>query len=174
MTVDLSPQPLQIEATKQLERFFWSRVHRGTGCWEWDGYRTEKGYGRLAIKTERGYRSIFSHRLSYSLHHATDPGRLCVCHTCDNPACVRPDHLFLGSKRANNEDRTAKGRTARGEKNRHARLTRALVVELRERVRRGESRAAISRELGLPKSTIEQAVSGRTWSHVPGALGDTP
>jgi HNH endonuclease len=90
---------------RPVDERFWAKVKRGPGCWEWQGYRDRKGYGRIG----GGKDSQLVHRLSWSLHHG-DPGELCVLHHCDNPPCVNPDHLFLGTIQDNNADMIAKGR----------------------------------------------------------------
>jgi hypothetical protein len=91
---------------KPVERF-WSRVEKTDGCWEYTGARTARGYGRLGVEGH----SVLAHRYSWELTHGTklSPDVL-VCHHCDNPCCVRPDHLFLGSSADNNRDMAAKGR----------------------------------------------------------------
>lgn len=90
-------------------RRLWSRVARTGECWEWTGPVNENGYGRMTIEYERWY----VHRLSYELHHGTIPDGMNVCHRCDNPRCVRPEHLFLGTQADNMADMRAKGRAAR-------------------------------------------------------------
>jgi HNH endonuclease len=75
-------------------------------CWEWIGTKNEYGYG---IKTVNN-KAVRAHRLSWEIHNGAIPKNLCVCHKCDNPGCVRPDHLFLGTKKDNNRDKGNKGR----------------------------------------------------------------
>lgn len=93
---------------------FWRRVRQGSGCWEWQGTRTAQGYGGFRI----GGTMRKAHRVAWELTHGpippgAGPHGTCVLHRCDNPGCVRPDHLFLGTNRDNARDREAKGRTAR-------------------------------------------------------------
>jgi hypothetical protein len=86
----------------------WSRVTRGDGCWEWTGTRDDAGYGKFEYLTVT-YRV---HRLSWSLENGSIPDGLLICHNCDNPPCVRPDHLFLGTQQDNVDDMWDKGRAA--------------------------------------------------------------
>lgn len=94
-------------------RRFWSRVAKGDGdgCWEWSGALTTSGYPQF----HNGERQENGHRFSFRIHHELDviPKGLCVCHHCDNPKCVRPDHLFLGTHADNMRDSVKKGRRAR-------------------------------------------------------------
>lgn len=87
---------------------FWRRVKKAEGgsCWEWIGSRTPSGYGRLG--------EHYAHRLSFQLNNGIIPEGKCVCHSCDNPPCVNPQHLWVGSMRDNIMDRDKKGRGRKG------------------------------------------------------------
>lgn len=88
---------------------FWEKVEKAeedNGCWEWTGSRIN-GYGHLCISKE----NVYSHRVSYMLHSGKDPDGMLVLHHCDNPSCVNPDHLFLGTYRDNTQDMIRKGRS---------------------------------------------------------------
>lgn len=91
---------------------FWLRVEKSDGCWEWKGARNGKRYGHL--RRPRGG-MVKAHRFSWELHNGrTVPAGIKVCHACDNPPCVRPDHLFLGTQLQNVADMLAKGRYRNG------------------------------------------------------------
>lgn len=91
-----------------VERF-WERVGKSDGCWEWTGYRAPAGYGQLG-RGPRNEGLALAHRLSWEFHYGPIPDGLLVCHRCDNPPCVRPDHLFLGTFVDNAQDMVSKGR----------------------------------------------------------------
>lgn len=92
---------------------FWNRVNKTEdGCWEWTGSKLPTGYGHLKFDNIQTY----AHRVSWSLCVGEIPDGLCVLHHCDNPCCVKPDHLFLGTMLDNMHDRDAKGRNNKGKK----------------------------------------------------------
>lgn len=95
--------------TQSLSDYFWSLVRTGPGCWEWQGVRGSKGYGIFYVAKQQ----VRAHRFSYEATHGPIPAGLLICHHCDNPPCVRPDHLFAGTSRENRQDAIAKGRIRR-------------------------------------------------------------
>lgn len=92
---------------RPLKDRFWSKVQKTDGCWEWTGSRRPKGYGVFAVN---GARRESAHRVAYALFIGPISAGFFVCHRCDNPRCVRPDHLFLGTQADNMRDMHAKGR----------------------------------------------------------------
>lgn len=134
-----------------------------SGCWNWDGYRDRKGYGRM---TETGG-EVLSHRISWAFHNKRPvPEGMHVLHKCDNPRCINPEHLMIGTNLDNHYDKMAKGRQrgATGELNCKAKLTEADILAILKDTR---SHAAIGREYGVTYTTIASIRSGRTWKHVP-------
>ncbi len=111
-----------------IERF-WSKVNKTKTCWLWTKSTNSAGYG--VIKVYKG-NMILSHRLSYEINTGEIPPGKHVLHRCDNPLCVNPKHLFLGSDDDNAKDKVSKGRQMKGEKNWNAILTQQQANEIRE------------------------------------------
>lgn len=125
---------------------FWKRVRKGDGCWEWTGTKKPGGYGNAYW----GGKMEGAHRVSYKIHHGPIPDGLEVCHNCpegDNPACVRPDHLFAGTRLQNMQDAAKKGRTTR-------KLSMSQITELRARRSAGETARALATAFGINQSTV--------------------
>ena len=91
-----------------LKHSFWAKIDKSGDCWEWTGYRDRLGYGRLRVDGSL----MLAHRVAWELEHGYISEGLNVCHHCDNPPCVRPNHLFLGTQRDNIKDSVHKGRHA--------------------------------------------------------------
>lgn len=98
------------------EAKFWARVRRTTGCWFWTGRKHQKGYGVWDLRRYPVRIRVPAHRVAFTLLVGPIPDGTCVLHRCDTPPCVRPDHLFLGSRADNNRDRHEKGRDAVGDR----------------------------------------------------------
>ena len=161
-----------------LRERFWAGVQKSDGCWTWTRSRFPQGYGQ--IKTPKGGRG--AHRVSWMLHFGDIPDGLYVCHHCDNPRCVRPDHLFLGTARDNSLDMHAKGRAKfstgddhylrkhpekalRGETNPQARLTADKVRFIRNAWKnRSASARQLADETGITPAHVHQIVNRRRWA----------
>ena len=161
-------------ATECVEKF-WSKVRRGAAdeCWPWTAGSTQRGYGVLYARGSRDSHWL-AHRYSYTLHNGAIPPGLCVCHSCDNPPCVNPAHLWVGTRRQNSQDMIDKGRNvlpaiSEGERSHFARLRRKQVIEIRRRAEAGETNSALAREFGVTRRTVDRVVNGQTWKHLPGA-----
>ena len=160
-----------------VERF-WRKVRKSNGCWEWQAARFTAGHGAFRLRPHDGKQRLArAHRIAWELTHGAIPDGRVVCHRCDNPPCVRPDHLFLGTQAENLADMRAKGRLGKnrgrpGEQHSQARLTRSDVVEMRRLRREGASFASLARRFGVGRATANRAVRGESWAHVPGAVTD--
>lgn len=150
---------------------FWMKVEKSAECWTWRGTLAAYGYGRT---TWMG-RQTGTHRVSWEIHHGAIPDGLSVLHRCDNPPCVNPAHLFLGTQTDNMRDMTSKSRHAhqahpetypKGVRHWKARLTEEMVLSIRRRHARGETFADIAREVGISRATVSQAGRGQTWAHI--------
>lgn len=128
-------------------------------CRVWTGYRNAKGYGVIGVD---GSTQIAS-RVAYELAHGPIPRGLVVRHKCDNPPCVNPDHLEVGTHLDNARDMVERGRSARGENASQARLTWDQVREVRRRVAGGESRYAVARAFGVSQPSIWSIAAGESW-----------
>ncbi len=129
------------------------------GCWEWTAYKDSEGYGRVTIG---GGHSTYAHRLSWRLWRGEIPRGLCICHKCDNPGCVRPDHLFLGTPKDNVHDSITKQRHRLCAP--RAKLTTAQVQEIRALYSSGaETQKSLSHIFGVDRSTIGYIVRNKVW-----------
>lgn len=155
-------------ALASFTKRFWARVDNSGSCWLWTGSITSKGYGHLRFGGRQGQEHM-AHRLSYMFCVGEPPGELEVCHRCDTPACVRPDHLFLGSHLENMVDAKTKGRirSARGEAAVQAKLTTELVLQLRSAYACGLSFNRLSAVVNVSARTVRNVVLGVRWRHVP-------
>jgi hypothetical protein len=150
---------------------FWNKVQRvGDGCWEWTATRDSDGYGRILVgsRSDGTRQNARAHRVSYLLNCGSIPSGMEVLHKCDNPPCVRPDHLFLGTVDDNMKDMVAKKRAANqaGERNGFAKLTEDAVTAIRLAARDGESRGALARAYHVSESCIRAIVTNKRWAHV--------
>lgn len=143
---------------------FENKVRRDLdGCWYWIGGKRD-GYGLFRFEG----RCMNAHRFVWEQTVGLIPDGLCVLHTCDHRSCVRPDHLFLGTRADNNADRDRKGRHTAllGEDHGMAKLTEDDVRVIRQKYKAGESAYALAREFGVHHTTAHRAAIGRTWRHV--------
>lgn len=146
---------------------FWEKVSISTffECWEWQGGKKGNGYGEIGI----GKKNIAAHRFSYELHNGPIPENLHVCHTCDNPSCVNPAHLFLGTPAENHLDKTRKGRAnppREGGSKYRGRFMTNDVLSIREHYANGERIIDLANAYGVTPGAIRHIVRRLTWKHV--------
>lgn len=187
------------DITPEIERRFWSLVRKGEGpddCWEWTGPRWQNGYGCFEVSLPGQRRRYKAQRIVFLLMHGRFPSGY-GCHTCDNPGCVRPDHVFDGTPLDNHNDMKRKGRAPTGERNgarthperlargdRHphridpsrvvrgeahpwAKLTTDTVLAIRRAAAAGERFIDISRRLGASEYQVAHIVHRRSWAWLP-------
>jgi hypothetical protein len=144
---------------------FWAKVDKTDGCWLWTGCIAPTGYGQIMNPDTRV--AMSAHRVSWELHFGQIPDGLFVLHRCDVRACVRPDHLFLGTNADNMTDKTQKRRHSFGESHPLSRLTESDVRAIHaEWEAGGTTQRAIADRFGIDRSQVSEILSGRAWSHV--------
>jgi hypothetical protein len=139
---------------------FWKRVDKSGDCWLWQGWMNPDGYGEFRMN----YHTHLAHRLSYEWANGEIPDGMCVCHSCDVPACVNPDHLFLGTQADNVRDRHEKGHTAHGEGAAASKLTVSEVRTIRELFDSGRSKRSLAVQFGVSRKNIRCIVNRDTWA----------
>lgn len=147
--------PRKRKTTTSIADRFWAQVDRSEGgCWTWRARCDRAGYGMCVVERK----SRYAHRVSYELTHGEVPVGLLVCHRCDNPPCVNPSHLFLGTHADNMRDMRLKGRGPPQMK-----LTARDVLAIRES---RDSSTVIASEFGVTTNTIRDIRRRHTWRHV--------
>lgn len=162
---------------------FWSKVFKlglaEGSCWVWQGCKTKQGYGKIHVSIKDGPRAkdgrsgrkmVFAHRLSWEMANGQIPEGLDVLHDCpggDNPSCVNPAHLKVGTHGDNMADASFKGQIPRGENRPTAKLTDGLVLLIRERYAAGGiTQKELAGEYLVSISQINSVVNRRAWRHV--------
>lgn len=160
MTRGPKPKPLAVR--------FWKKVKKGRAdeCWIWTG-SSSHGYGGIWVLEEG--RFLGAHVVSWMMHNkkpAPPPGVL-ILHSCDTGLCVNPRHLSSGSSKDNLQDMARKGRSTRGEKSHHAKLTEAAVKEIRNKKewKRGDTKV-FCEKFGVREGTIKDVRKRTTWRHI--------
>lgn len=140
---------------------FLANVEKTDACWLWKGALDKDGYGSAKL---RGRRAEKAHRLSYRLRHGDTPRDMHVCHSCDNPRCVNPDHLFLGDAKANKADCVSKGRHIKGtDLYWKAKLTPEQVRAIRADQRPSR---AVAHEYGVSDVNVQLIRKRAIWKHI--------
>lgn len=147
-----------------FETRFFSRIETGSGCWLWLGARDRDGYGQIKCAG----RQCKAHRIMFAWVRGAIADDLQICHSCDNPPCVNPEHLFAGTGEINMQDCKQKGRLAdrRGVKNTLAKLVDGQILEIRARRSAGEMLKSIAASFGVSESRVSLVARGLAWEHV--------
>jgi len=136
-------------------------------CWLWEGAKTPLGYGHMSIRKNGKRVDAYSHRVSWETFCGPVPDGLEVCHRCDTPSCMRPDHLFLGTHRDNMRDSVQKGRWNRpkGEAHYRAKLTDGIVRNIRANIGL-RSITDMARDVGVSYMAVWYICRRKTWTHI--------
>ena len=153
--IDLSEDILLTD--RESERF-WNKVDKSCACWIWIGSSVPTGYGVFKV---RSYQMVSAHRLSWYIKNGPIPHDLIICHICDNPKCVNPEHLYAGTYQSNFDDMMSRGRFNGGNKNPHSRLTENEASEIKMLKANGMTYSDIGGRYGLSKSHVENIVKNR-------------
>lgn len=147
------------------DRLIRKSVLTESGCREWSGWRDQGGYGRVYVGPRR---MRPAHVIAWELEHGRSvPPGLVVRHQCDNPSCVEPTHLSIGTQADNVADMFARGRAdRRGERNNSAKLTASDVRQIRSKRAAGQAISALSEEFGISKSQLKNIVNNKHWRNV--------
>lgn len=156
-----------------IDRFF-SKVAltaNDNKCWEWLGSKRRNGYGRISITVSKNKDKSFSaHRMSYLITNKTLPLDKVVMHSCDNPSCVNPKHLSLGTNKDNTNDMMKKGRVKKifkdGEKHPNSKLKNEDIFNIRNLLEKGKTQKFISELYGVNQSLISYIKSNKYWNHI--------
>lgn len=150
--------------TSDLERF-WKKVDKTSnpnGCWEWTAFKN-KGYGRFIMPN---LKKVFNaNRIAYEIAFGAIPSGMFVCHRCDNPGCVNPNHLWLGTNKDNVDDKVSKNRQQKlkGSQHGRAKLLEQDVLDIRAS---SETGAALSRKYNVSDTVIYNIRNRKTWQHI--------
>lgn len=139
-------------------KLFWNKVNKTDSCWIWKAGTNNKGYGVFCIKRKTN----LAHRISWKIHY-DDPGNSNVLHKCDNPLCVNPSHLFLGSQAENVKDCIEKNRFQHGEKNGRCKLTQKEVDEIRKLLNDGVKNVKLAKMFNISQTCISNIKQGISW-----------
>jgi len=147
---------------------FWAKVQKTAGCWLWMAGKDHDGYGQIKLSRRDAPKRIntHAHRIAWQLTYGPVPAGLLVCHHCDNPGCVRPDHLFLDTPRGNMRDRDAKRRHAHGVSHGMAKLDEADVRVIRAQAAGGVSQLVLAGQYGVGRRAINNIVRRKSWQHL--------
>lgn len=151
-------------------RRFWSRVNKSDGCWEFSSL-APNGYGQMMVFLADGRKTMMgAHRLSVLISDGEIPDGMFACHHCDNRACIRRDHIFVGTPSDNLQDMSRKGRGKKtgnsGETNAAAKITATTAEEICRRFDDGWSLGAVAHRYGISKSQAFRIVRGQAWHHL--------
>jgi hypothetical protein len=157
---------------KVIDRF-WSQVKKGddNSCWLWMGTLNNRGYGIIGLRWDKQgefkWKGFLAHRFSWILERGPINDDLCVLHQCDNPQCVNPWHLFLGTQKDNALDKVSKGRQRFGEGVPNGKLTKDQAIRIKAMLRDGVKQKDISISMSINLWIVKDISRGKTWGCIP-------
>lgn len=149
---------------------FWDKVEKTDTCWNWTAAKSAFGHGRFRM----GRKLVSPHRLVYEWEHGEIPEGYDICHHCDNPSCVNPQHLFLGTRSDNMKDAMKKNRLPqmvkilerKGSETNNAKLTEKEVLLMRALEKKGMKTKELSKRFGITRRNVRDIIYRRTWTHI--------
>lgn len=160
--VEFCSHPCYI-AYRRSPEYFWSLVEKSDGCWLWQGFRSKRGYGQFK---HHGIGHNAS-RIAYEWTYGAIASEMVVRHTCDNPPCVRPDHLIAGTNADNSKDMVERNRQSKGTSRHNAKATNEIVRAIRREYIPGKvSFKTLAEKYNLSIATTQKIAAGKLWKHV--------
>jgi len=152
---------------EQRRAKFWEKVYIPSllACWVWQGYKNPQGYGQLHVADRRQVRA---HRMAWEIVYGPIPKGLHCLHKCDNPSCVNPSHLYIGTNLDNVRDRMNRNRQSytKGEKNGKSKLTDDKVKEIRDLLKAGHTQQSVANQFNVSRPLIGYIKRGVIWKHL--------
>lgn len=147
---------------KNTQDDFWSNVNKTDGCWEWKRAKNKRGYGVYSFENKKQ----LTHRLSYMFTHGELPSSILVCHKCDNPKCVNPDHLFAGTQTDNMNDMVIKG-SGRNNYNRKISIEDIKIIRAKyPHCPKDGTVKELAKKYGINESSMTKIINRKTYKHI--------
>ena len=163
-STDINERRFSFKGCKMKKTIKQRFIEKVDSNWQWTAVKDSCGYGRMRIKN----RMVSAHRLSYEIYKGNIPDGMCVLHSCDDPGCVNPDHLHIGTMSDNAIEREKRGRGVcnKGELHGRSKLTEKQVIEIRKKRLIGLTLYEIANEYGVSKSIISFIANKKNWKHI--------
>jgi hypothetical protein len=160
-----------------VEEMLANHIINERGCWLYQGSKKDNGYGKAFLYCHAATpkrRTFSTHRVSYAYYNGVDPGELSVMHTCDDPGCINPSHLELGTHAENMQDMVSKGRSTAGEANPGSKISEVVVLAVVDRIKAGESNVSISKDLPISHAMVSLIRHKKHWIPLLESIGYDP
>ena len=165
-----------MQFTQRQTDNFWKNIKKSDGCWEWQGARVSGKYGRVCVTSSGKQHYLLAHRVSYMLTYGVIPEHdsyhgICVMHKCDNPCCVNPKHLLLGTQLENMQDSKNKGRKYygenRGENSGRCTITELKASQIKDALQaQGNKLTKIAKTFSVGKNIVANIAYDKAWGHL--------